>query len=135
MHLDNYVVVEYVSSRQSTWGTHVAIPHPIPDPLAALIAERFRLLGEPMRIRILDHLRDGPLAVGAMADELGTSQQNVSKHLGLLHGAGLVSRERSGNTMKYAIADQSVFELCEHVCGGLQKHLADMQALVSGEAA
>jgi hypothetical protein len=42
---------------------------------------------------------------------------------------------RSGNTMKYAIADQSVFELCEHVCGGLQKHLADMQALVTGEAA
>jgi DNA-binding transcriptional ArsR family regulator len=135
MQLDNYLIVQYVLGRQPTLEHDVAIPHPIPDPLAALIAERFRLLGEPMRIRILDHLRDGPMAVGTLADALGASQQNVSKHLGLLHSAGLVSRERSGNTMKYAIADQSVFELCEHVCGGLQKHLADMQALVTGEAA
>ncbi len=113
----------------------MSIPHPIPDPLAALIAERFRLLGEPMRIRILDHLRDEPMAVGTLADALGTSQQNVSKHLGLLHGAGIVSRERSGNAVIYGIADQSVFELCEHVCGGLERHLAEMQALVAGEVA
>lgn len=113
----------------------MAIPHPIPDSLAAMIAERFRLLGEPMRIRILDRLRDDAMSVGALADALGTSQQNVSKHLGLLHGAGIVSRERQGNTVLYAIADQSVFDLCEHVCGGIEKHLADLQALIAGEVA
>ena len=111
----------------------MAIPHPIPDPLAQMIAERFKMLGEPMRIRILDHLRDGPRAVGVLADELGTSQQNVSKHLGLLHGAGLVRRERRGNAVLYEIADQGVFDMCEHVCGGLERHLAELQSLVTGE--
>ncbi len=111
----------------------MAIPHPIPDPLADLIAERFKVLGEPMRIRILDQLRDGPRAVGVLAEALGTSQQNVSKHLALMHGAGIVSRERHGNAVLHAIADESVFEMCEHVCGGIQRHLAEMQALMTGE--
>lgn len=109
------------------------IPHPIPDPLADLIAERFKVLGEPMRIRILDQLRDGPRAVGVLAESLGTSQQNVSKHLALLHGAGIVSRERHGNAVLHAIADEGVFEMCEHVCGGIQQHLSEMQALMTGE--
>ena len=112
----------------------MAIPHPIPDTLADLIAERFKALGEPMRIRILDHLRDGPAAVGAIATALGASQQNISKHLALLHSTGIISRERRGNAVIYAIADQTVFDMCEHVCGGLQRHLAEIQALVSGEA-
>ena len=112
----------------------MAIPHPIPDTLADLIAERFKALGEPMRIRILDHLRDGSSAVGAIAHAVGTSQQNVSKHLALLHSMGLVSRERQGNAVNYSIADQSVFDMCEHVCGSLRRQLGEMQALVSGEA-
>lgn len=111
----------------------MAIPHPIPDPLADLIAERFRVLGEPMRIRILDHLRDGPRAVGVLAAELGTSQQNVSKHLGLLHGAGVVSRERDGNAVLYAIADKTVFDMCEHVCGGIQGRLRELSAIIGEE--
>ena len=113
----------------------MAIPHPIPDTLADLIAERFRALGEPMRIRILDHLRDGPASVGAIAATLGTSQQNVSKHLALLHSLGIVGRERRGNATIYEIADQTVFDMCEHICGGLQRHLAEIQALVAGEVA
>lgn len=108
----------------------MSIPHRIPMPLAELIAEKFRVLGEPMRLRILDELREGPKAVSAIAVELGTSQQNVSKHLGLLHGAGIVSRERVGNTIVYEIADQTVFDLCAHVCGGIERHLSELQALV-----
>ena len=111
----------------------MAIPHPIPDALAELIAERFRVLAEPTRIRLLDQLRDGPMAVGAIASELGTSQQNVSKHLSLLYSAGVVSRERSGNAVMYAIADQTVFDLCEHVCGGIQGRLRELSALMSEE--
>ena len=111
----------------------MAIPHPIPNPLADLIAERFKVLGEPMRIRILDHLRDGPTAVGVLAGELGTSQQNVSKHLGLRHGMGIVSRERDGNAVRYAIADQSVFDLCEHVCGGIQGRLRELSDVIGEE--
>jgi len=111
----------------------MAVPHPIPDALADLIAERFRVLAEPMRIRILDHLRDGPQSVGVLAGELGTSQQNVSKHLSLLHNAGIVARERSGNAVIYSIADQTVFDLCEHVCGGIQGRLRELSALIGEE--
>ncbi len=110
----------------------MSVPHPIPDALAELIAERLRLLAEPTRIRILDRLRGGELAVNELTAALNTSQQNVSKHLGLLHRAGIVGRERSGNLVRYRIADPSVFELCEIVCGGVQRQLQELRLLVGG---
>jgi DNA-binding transcriptional ArsR family regulator len=108
----------------------VSPPHPIPDPLAEVIADRFRLLAEPTRIRILDRLRADELTVQELTADLGTSQQNVSKHLGLLHRAGIVSRQKDGNFVRYRIADASVFDLCEHVCGSVQRQLDELQALV-----
>lgn len=108
------------------------VPHPIPDAFAELIAERLRLLAEPTRIRILDRLREKDLAVNEITASLGTSQQNVSKHLALLHRAGIVGRERSGNLVRYRITDASVFDLCEIVCGGVQRQLDELQALVGG---
>jgi DNA-binding transcriptional ArsR family regulator len=106
--------------------------HPLPDELVELIAERFRVIGEPMRIRLLDHLREGPAAVGELAEALDTSQQNVSKHLGVLHGAGIVSRTKEGTFVRYAIADQTVFDLCEQVCGGLSRQLQELDRLLQG---
>ena len=108
------------------------IPHPLPDPLVELVAQRFRVIGEPMRIRLLDRLRDGEASVGELVDALGSTQQNVSKHLGVLHGAGIVSRRKEGNRVVYAIADDSVFELCETVCGGLQQQVAELAQLLEG---
>jgi DNA-binding transcriptional ArsR family regulator len=107
-----------------------SIPHPLPEPLAELIAQRFRVLGEPMRIKLLDQLRSGDASVGQLRAALGASQQNVSKHLGVLHQAGLVSRTKDGTSTRYAIADESVFELCEHVCGGLRRRLSDLDAVL-----
>jgi DNA-binding transcriptional ArsR family regulator len=107
------------------------MPHPLPDPLVEVIAERFRVLGEPMRIRILDRLRGGDLTVGALAESLGASQQNVSKHIGVLARAGLVVREKDGNSVRCRIADPSVVRLCEQVCGGLQRQVAELQALLA----
>ena len=97
--------------------------HPLPDPLVELIAQRFRVLAEPMRIKLLDHLRDGPATVQELTDATGASQQNASKHLQILHTAGLVERSKRGNFVSYEIADDSVFELCEMVCGGLHRQL------------
>jgi DNA-binding transcriptional ArsR family regulator len=108
------------------------IPHPLPAPLVELIAERFRVLGEPMRIRLLDALRDAPATVQELQRATGASQQNVSKHLGLLLRSGLVSRSKQGNFSLYAIADEGVFELCEEVCGGLRRQLDELDALVGG---
>jgi DNA-binding transcriptional ArsR family regulator len=111
------------------------LPRPLPDQLVELIAARFRVIGEPMRIRLLDALRDGERSVQELADTVGASQQNVSKHLGVLYGAGVVSRRRDGNRALYGIADDSVFALCEIVCGGIQRQLVELDQILSGGAA
>jgi DNA-binding transcriptional ArsR family regulator len=108
-----------------------SIPHPLPGPLVELIAQRFRVLGEPMRIRLLDRLREGEATVSELQEALGASQQNVSKHLGILHDAGMVSRVKRGNHTIYAISDPGVFELCEQVCGGVRRQLSDLDKLLS----
>ena len=88
-----------------------------------LVAARFRVLGEPLRLRILQQLALGERAVSELADLLETSQPNVSKHLKLMQQAGLVARRAAGNTAYYSIADDSVFALCEIVCGRLADRL------------
>ena len=112
--------------------TVAGTPHPLPDPLIELIAQRFRVLSEPMRIKLLDVLRDGPANVQQLTAATGSSQQNVSKHLVTLHQAGVVRREKQGTSTFYEIADQSVFELCDHVCGGLRRQLAELDSALSG---
>lgn len=108
------------------------LPNPIPAELAEIIAARLRVIGDPSRIRILDLLREEELSVGEIAARLGTSQQNASKHLGILLQAGILTRRKQGNSSLYAIADRGVYELCEQVCGGLQAQLSDLTALIQG---
>jgi DNA-binding transcriptional ArsR family regulator len=113
----------------------MVIPRPLPDPLVELIAQRFRVIGEPMRIKLLDRLRDGSATVGELVEALDASQQNVSKHLGVLYGAGIVSRVKEGTSVRYAIADDTVFALCEQVCGGLRDQLAELDGILSAGGA
>ncbi len=112
-----------------------AIPHPLPAPLVDLIAQRFRVIGEPMRIRVLDALRDGPMTVTELTDALDSTQQNVSKHIGVLAQAGIVGREKDGTRVRCFIADDSVFALCELVCGGLRAQVAELDHLLAGGGA
>jgi len=122
-----------VASVTADTINEAAIPHPLPEPLVDLIARRFRVLGEPTRIRLLDLLREHDATVTELHEALGASQQNVSKHLGVLLQAGIVRRTKQGTSARYAIADDGVFELCEHVCGGLRRQLAELDAvLVAG---
>ncbi|MPZ66741.1 MAG: metalloregulator ArsR/SmtB family transcription factor [Pseudonocardiaceae bacterium] len=100
--------------------------HPLPEPLIELVAHRFRVIGEPMRIRLLERLRHGPATVGHLADTLGATQQNVSKHLGVLHQAGILSREKQGTAVRYTITDPTVFELCDLVCGRLRQQFTEL---------
>ncbi|HUE37961.1 MAG TPA: metalloregulator ArsR/SmtB family transcription factor [Candidatus Binatia bacterium] len=90
----------------------------------AMIAERFKVLAEPMRLKILHALWDDERTVGEIIDAVGALQANVSKHLGVLQQAGLVSRRKDGLRVFYRIADASVFELCEVVCESLHDRLA-----------
>lgn len=112
----------------------MALPTPIPMDLAELIAARLRVIGDANRIRILDQLRDGELSVAQLTERLGTSQQNTSKHLGVLLQAGIVSRRKEGTSAWYSVADPGVYALCEDVCGGLQSQLAELSALVDAAA-
>ena len=111
-----------------------AVPHPLPTQLVELIAQRFRVLGEPMRIKLLDRLRAGEASVGELQAALGASQQNLSKHLGILHDAGMVSRTKQGNRTVYAISDPGVFELCDQVCGGLRRQLQELDVILQQPA-
>jgi DNA-binding transcriptional ArsR family regulator len=113
----------------------MTVPHPIPDELAELIARRFRALGDPLRVRMLDQLRDGELSVKELAERLAAGQQNVSKHLVLLADAGMLARRKDGNRVYYRIADEGIFALCEQVCGSLQAQLSSLAALVGGTTA
>ena len=83
-----------------------------------------------MRIRLLDCLREGDATVGELQEALGASQQNISKHLGILHAAGMVNRTKHGNQVRYSISDPSVFELCDQVCGGVRRQLQELEAIV-----
>ena len=111
----------------------MTLPNPLPEPVVELIARRFRVLGEPMRIRILERLRDSDASVQELTDALGASQQNVSKHLNILLDAGIVTRRKQGTSALYSIVDPSVYLLCESVCGSLQRQFADLADLIGGD--
>ena len=98
--------------------------------MAGEIARRFALLSEPMRIRIIDTLRErGEASVQEIADALGATHANVSKHLNILLAAGIVDRRKSGTKAIYRVADEGVFRLCEDVCGGIAERARTLGAL------
>jgi DNA-binding transcriptional ArsR family regulator len=108
------------------------VEHPLPEDLVELIAARFRALADPTRIRLLDRLRDGEASVQELTDGIGSTQQNISKHLGVLRLAGVVCRRKEGNHVYYAIADEGVFSLCEIVCGSLREQVDALRLVVAG---
>ena len=112
--------------------TATSLPSTLPDELVELIARRFRVIGEPMRIKLLDQLRSGESTVLALTAAVGASQQNVSKHLGVLHDAGIVVRRKEGTQVYYRVVDSGIFELCETVCGSVQRQVAELNAIFEG---
>jgi DNA-binding transcriptional ArsR family regulator len=114
-------------------GSGGAVPtHPLPDELVELIADRFRALSEPTRIKLLDRLREGEATVLELTALVGTTQQNVSKHLVLLQHAGIISRRKHGNFAYYRIADETVYALCEAVCGSLSNRFNALRKVTGG---
>ena len=93
-----------------------------------VVSQRFRVLSDPMRLKILHNLRDGELTVGALVERTGASQPNVSKHLSILRGAGLVNRRQEGNMAFFSIGAPFVFELCDIVCEGIRKEFEQKQS-------
>lgn len=83
------------------------------------VANRFKALGEPARLRILDALRSGELTVGDLCERTGLNQANLSKHLQLLHALDFVKRRKDGLFVYYSLTDEDVFQLCDIMCGRL----------------
>ena len=89
-----------------------------------LVAARFKVMSEPLRLRILHELQGGEMSVMEVTEAVESSQPNVSKHLKVLQDAGLVTRRQEGNTVYCSIADATVFELCDVVCSSIREHLS-----------
>ena len=85
------------------------------------VAARFRVLGEPTRLKILERLFRAPASVGEILESVGGTQANVSKHLALLHAGGLVARQKKGLRTVYSIADPTLERICEIVCGAVSR--------------
>jgi ArsR family transcriptional regulator len=89
-----------------------------------LVAARFKAFGEPARLRILNALRDGERSVGALVDDTGIAQANLSRHLQHLLSVGLVARRKDGLFVLYSLADRDVLKLCDIVCGRVEREVA-----------
>jgi DNA-binding transcriptional ArsR family regulator len=86
------------------------------EALIEAVANRFRALGEPARLRILQQLLSGERSVNDLTEATGLSQTNTSKHLATLHAAGFLERRKTGTSVYYAIADPVVHQLCALMC-------------------
>ena len=97
--------------------------------LLELVADRFKVLAESARLEILNHLRNGEMTVGDLVETTGMGQANVSKHLRLLHENRFVERRKEGLFVYYSLADESVFTLCEMMCGRLEAEMKTRRKL------
>ena len=99
------------------------------------VAGRFKVLAEPTRLRILRALQPGERTVGELVEALDTSQANVSKHLGILRRHRMVARRKEGPKRVYRVADESIFRLCDLVCGRLEEEVRERHRALEDEGA
>jgi DNA-binding transcriptional ArsR family regulator len=102
------------------------------DEAFELIASRFRVLAEPMRLKILHSLEPGEMTVSGLVEATGGTQANISKHLGILLESHFVARRKEGLNAWYRLHDDSVFYLCDAVCNSLDKRLTAQQSAMKG---
>lgn len=96
-----------------------------------LVANQFRILAEPLRLQILQYLEDGERSVNEIVEATGTSQPNISKHLKVMYEAGILLRRQEKNSALYSVADNSIFTMCETVCGSLKRKAAEQAKLMA----
>ena len=103
---------------------------PLDPHLLDLIADRFKVLSEPARLRILDLLRGDAMTVTELVEATGLGQANLSKHLQVLYAQGFVKRSKEGSFTRYAVAGRDVFRLCDIMCGRLETEAATRKKLL-----
>lgn len=105
---------------------------PMTDGAIELVARRFAVLSDPMRLKLVHCLFEGEKNVTQLVHATQGTQANVSRHLQTLTNAGVLSRRKEGLMVYYFIADSSLFQLCELVCGSLEKQLANQANIFGG---
>lgn len=100
----------------------------------AQVVEQLRVMGQVVRLRLIECLADGTAAPHELADELGLSQQNVSKHLQVLYKAGLVDRRREGTVVLYRLADKESVAILKDIVERIQAQIAELSRLAAPEA-
>jgi ArsR family transcriptional regulator len=94
-----------------------------------LHAQILRVLGQPRRLMILDHLHSGEKSVGELVELLGLPQANVSQHLAALRGQDIVTTRRDGNTIYYSLVDPRIVQACDLFHEFLADRMRDNRSL------
>jgi DNA-binding transcriptional ArsR family regulator len=112
------------------WGSFISgmpmqTANTVPQEVVQQVSEYFSILSEPMRLRILNLLREGEKCVQELVEATATSQANVSKHLKVMLQAGILSRRSEGTSAYYKVEDELIFELCNLVCDRLATRIEE----------
>jgi len=105
------------------------------DEILKMVAERMRAMGDPMRLRLLSILRERDATVGQLVEVLGTSQQNISHHLLVLHDDGILRRRKDGRKVWYSLEDPTVSAVCDVVCDSVTRRALGFEAVATAGAA
>lgn len=87
------------------------------------VASYFSVLAEPMRLRIMHSICDTEKTVSQIVEEIGATQTNISRHLGMMHRSGVLVRRKQGNRVYYRAADTAMVELCRGVCRSISEQM------------
>ncbi|MDL1970831.1 MAG: metalloregulator ArsR/SmtB family transcription factor [Candidatus Desulfofervidaceae bacterium] len=86
-------------------------------------ADILKVMGHPVRIQIIDLLKNGEKSVGEICSDLHLAQPYVSQQLNLMKSKGIIQARRQGNQVFYAIANFKVVEVIDCICDCIEKHL------------
>ncbi len=87
------------------------------------VASYFSVLSEPMRLRIMHSICETEKTVSQIVEEIGATQTNVSRHLGIMYRSGVLARRKEGNRVYYRAADTAMVELCRGVCKSISEEM------------
>ena len=99
------------------------------DPVFDAVARYFSMLSEPMRLRIVRTICEEEKSVSQIVEALSASQTNVSRHLGLMHRAGVLARRKEGNQVYYQVADETLVDICRTACNRIAGRMVEKKPL------
>ena len=99
------------------------------DPVFDAVASYFSVLSEPTRLRIMHSICETEKTVSQIVEDVGATQTNASRHLSLMHRAGVLARRKEGNLVYYRVADVAMVEICRTVCNQIARSLDDKKPL------